>query len=247
MKKITIIFLSVTLVLFSCTKTPHSMFTVDDDKPEVGQEVFFSNDSRNGDRFEWDFGDGYVSSDANPSHIFTATGTFKVTLTAYSGGTSDVSSLTITVLVPTLLVVEVREWTESGNGPSVPNASVLLYPTLTDWDNQTNSVMEAFTNKDGVAVFSNLDPYVYYVDVWEQTHDNYQLASEDVGFIRTPEVLKNTITGFIAYVDIVNHTSGIAKDRNMVMKKAGRRAVDKNLMPELKGSWQDLLKMKVSK
>ena len=238
-------FLALPLILFSCVKTPVASFSTDTNEPIVGQPVAFNNNSQNGDKFEWDFGDGYISNESNPVHTFSTIGSFTVTLTATSkGGHSDMTSLTLNVVIPTLLEIEVREWTELGNGNVVPDASVILYPTLPDWDNQTNSVMEAFTDADGIAVFSNLDPFVYYVDVWEATHDNYQLASEDVGFILTPEVLAHKITSFIAYVDVVNHvnhTSGVSRNREMVVKKIGRKASDKNLIPGFSGSWQDLL------
>src|SRR5664279_5484355 len=248
MKRLTYLFLSLTLVLFSCHKTqnpPTASFSADITNPEVGQTVFFSNNSENGEKFDWDFGDGFVSTDINPSHVFIATGVYDVTLTVTSkNGSTDKSSLTINVLVPTLLQIEVDEY-YSGN--VVPNASIILYPTLPDWQNQTNRVMEAFTDADGIAIFSNLDPFVYYVDVWEATHDNYQLASEDVGFIRTPEVLTHSISTFVAYVDIVNHTSGVTKNRDMVIKKIGRKASDKNLIPGFSGSWQDLLNRRSAK
>lgn len=235
-------FLALPLILLSCEKTPVASFSTDTDEPIVGQPVAFNNNSHNGESFEWDFGDGYMSNDSNPVHTFSSTGSFEVTLTVTSKrGGSDMASLTLNVVIPTLLEIEVREWTESGNGNVVPDASVILYPTLPDWDNQTNSVMEAFTDADGIAIFSNLDPFVYYVDVWEATHDNYQLASEDVGFIRTPEVLAHKITSFIAYVDVVSHTSGVSRNREMVVKKIGRKASDKNLIPGFSGSWQDLL------
>lgn len=235
-------FLALPLILLSCEKTPVASFSTDTDEPIVGQPVAFNNNSHNGESFEWDFGDGYMSNDSNPVHTFSSTGSFEVTLTVTSKrGGSDMASLTLNVVIPTLLEIEVREWTESGNGNVVPDASVILYPTLPDWDNQTNSVMEAFTDADGIAIFSNLDPFVYYVDVWETTHDNYQLASEDVGFIRTPEVLAHKITSFIAYVDVVSHTSGVSRNREMVVKKIGRKASDKNLIPGFSGSWQDLL------
>ena len=242
MNRLTCLFLSLTLILFSCHKTPNppnASFSVDITNPEVGQTVFFNNNSQNGDKYEWDFGDGYGSTDINPTHVFTATGGYDVTLTVTSrNGASDKSSLTINVMVPTLLEIQVQEYY---SGDVVPNASIILYPTLPDWNAQTNSVMEAFTDADGIAVFSNLDPFVYYLDVWEATHDNYQLASEDVGFIRTPEVLAHKITTFVAYVDIVNHTSGVNKNRDMVIKKIGRKASDRNLIPGFSGSWQDLL------
>jgi PKD repeat protein len=225
------------------------MFSVDNTTPEVGQTVFFNNNSHYGDRFEWDFGDGFVSNERNPSHIFTATGGYEVTLTVTSGGSTDKSSLTINVLTPTLLVVEVRVWTPTGDGDVVPDASVLLYPTLPDWDAQTNSVNEAFTDEDGIAVYSNLDPFVYYLDIYEATHDNYQLRNEDIGFIRTPEVLANKITWFVAYVDVVNHTAGIRGDRNFIVKKLVRKSIDNKQVNPYPGniSWQDLYKRSIKK
>lgn len=249
MKRITYVFLSLTMILFSCHKSPVSMFSVNNTTPEVGQTVFFNNNSHNGDRFEWDFGDGTGSNDRNPDHIFTATGAYEVTLTVTNNGSTDKSSLTINVLVPTLLVVEVRVWTPTGDGAPVPDASVLLYPTLPDWDAQTNSVNEAFTGPDGISVFSNLDPFVYYVDVYEATHDNYQLRNEDVGFVRTPEVLANNITWFIAYVDVVNHTSGMRGDRNFVVKKLVRKSMDKVQINTYPGAanWQELYKRSIKK
>jgi hypothetical protein len=148
-------------------------------------------------------------------------------------------------MVPTLLEIEVREYYSDA---VVPNASIILYPTLSDWDAQTNSVAEALTDTDGIAVFSNLDPFVYYIDVWEKTHDNYTLRNEDVGFIRSPEVVANEITGFIAYVDIVNHDTGAKGTRQqMIVKKFGRIAGDKNQIPGFSGSWQELLKEKAVK
>lgn len=245
MKRLTCLFLSLTMVLFSCHKTPNASFTADVANPEVGQTVTFNNNSQNGDKFEWDFGDGSVSNERSPQHVFTATGGYDITLTVISkGGSSAKASLTINVMVPTLLEIEVDEY-YSGN--IVSNASIILYPTIADWDAQTNKVMEAFTDADGIAVFSGLGPYVYYVDVWEATHDNYALRSEDIGFVRTPEVLTHKITGFIAYVDIVNHASGVNRNREMVFRKTGRKASDKNLIPGFTGSWQDLLNRRSAK
>ena len=63
----------------------------------------------------------------------------------------------------------------------------------------------------GIAVFAGLEPFVHYVDVWEQNHDNYALRAEDVGFIRTPEIIPHQINRFTAYVDYVQHTKGAAK------------------------------------
>lgn len=42
--------------------------------------IIFSNNSANGNIFFWDFGDGTTSNDVNPSHVYTGSGTYQVTL-----------------------------------------------------------------------------------------------------------------------------------------------------------------------
>lgn len=246
MKRISYFFLSLSLILFSCQKNPVASFSVDTTTPEVGQSVFFTNESDNADSYDWDFGDGFGSNERNPVHYYTATGPYDVSLiVAGKGSRTDESGIKINVQVPTLLAVEVREYYSDN---VVPNTSVLLYPTLADWDNQTNSVMEAITDQDGVAVFSGLDPFIYYVDVFDNTHDNYQLRQEDIGFIRTPQVITHRITSFVAYVDVVSNAGTRKGTRdNLIMKGTGRKAADKNLIPGFQGSWQELLKRKVVK
>jgi PKD repeat protein len=241
MKRIIYLFLVFPLLLISCEKTPIASFSADTSDPVVGQPVAFNNNSHNGDKFEWDFGDGYISNEVNPVHTFTATGSFDVTMTAFSkGGLSDKAILTLNIAIPTLLEIEVREYYSED---VIPDASIILYPTLNDWNAQTHSVSEGFTDGDGVAVFSDLDQVVYYVDVWEATHDNYSLANEDAGFIKTPRILPHKINRFIAWVDIADHSKGAVKGtRDFVIRKLERKAVDKRQPSPYTGTenWQEL-------
>jgi len=227
MKRIIYLSIVLPLFIFSCqSKIPLAQFRTETVNQEVGHDVLFLNDSQHAVRFEWDFGDGFISNEANPSHIYNVTGTFKVTLTAYSkSGLDDKASLTLEVKVPTLLEIEVLEFYSES---PVADASVILYPTLTDWEEQTNKITEGFTNANGIVVFSNLDPYVQYVDVWQQNYDNYTLKNEDVGFIRTPEVIPHRITRFIAWVDTAYHGKGFGRGARQVnIKKLERKVADK--------------------
>ncbi len=247
MKKIVYLGIVAMIMLYSCESTPSAHFYTDVSDPEVGQTVIFYNDSHNARDFEWDFGDGYVSNDREPAHVFTASGPVTVTLTAISKtGLEDKATLDLNITVPTLLEIEVREYYQDY---AVPDASVYLYPTLSDWDAQTNLQTSGYTDQNGVVVFANLDPYVYYVDVWEATHDNYTLRNEDVGFIRTPEILPHQINYFIAWVDVADHGKGIARGdkRPFVIKKLERRAVDKSGSVTGAGTetWQELYKRSV--
>lgn len=222
MKRLFYLLFAIPVLLISCEDVPEASFNVDDITPEVGQEVFFTNQSFNSENFEWNFGDGTYSNEPNPVHIYTGTGTFQVELKAVSkSGLTDKAYQTITVLVPTLLEIEVLEWYDKY---PVVNASVLLYPTLGDWDSQTHSITEGFTDDEGIVVFSGLGKYVYYVDIWEEHHNNYAIRDYDVSYIRTPEVISNKITRFIAYVDYIPGTKGDGKrDRTVVIKRLERK------------------------
>ena len=234
MKKIFYLTLLLPVILFSCTKDPEAAFFIELDKPKVGQEIFFNNTSQNAETFEWDFGDGYISTDTHPVYKYSLTGTYDVTLTAFSKkGVADKAILTINVVEPSLLVVEVLEyWAEEPVG----GASVILYPTLADWDNQKNAILEGITDDDGIVVFSDLDPIVHYVDVWEKTHDNYLLKEEDVKFIMTQPIVPDKIQWFVAWVDIADHGKGTSGgERTIEIKKLERKVEGKTYPGTYKG------------
>jgi len=227
------------LILFSCESIPEANFFTDTVEPEVGQDVYFTNDSRNAVDYEWDFGDGYISNEENPVHTFTGTGVFDVVLTAYSkAGLEDKATITIEVFIPTLLEVEVLEWVDE---VAVSDVSVRLYPTLIDWEDETNMETEGYSDADGFVVFSHLGPWVYYVDAWATDYNNYTLKEDDVAWIRTDEVIPHKINRFTAWVDYVGGTKGTTKDQKaMVIKKLDRKLTDKGTPDVTTEEWQTL-------
>ena len=212
------------IMLSSCDTQPESYFFTDKIKAEIGEEVLFFNGSYNATDYEWDFGDGTWSDAYEPVHSFNASGIFTVVLSAYSrNGNVDRSYLDIEVLSPTMLEIEVLEWYQEY---PVANASVRLYPTLTDWDNETNRVVEGFTNSSGKVIFTNLQPRVYYVDVWQENHNNFAFRDEPayIQYIYTDPLLKNELNKFIAWVDYTG-TKGVAtRDRSQVLIIKSRSA-----------------------
>jgi len=217
MKRIFYLLIILPLFIISCESEPEAAFYVNDIEPEVGQEVLFTNSSANAQRYEWDFGDNTWTDEPNPVHVYTGTGTYQVTLTAFSkSGLESKAFATLDVMIPTLLEVEVLEYYDEY---PVENASVILYPTLADWDAETNEITEGFTDADGFVVFSHLDAFVFYLDIWEAHHNNYTLREDNVNFIRTPQIKLHSINRFIAYVDYVAGTKGDGvRDRKMVIK-----------------------------
>lgn len=220
MKRLFYLSLFFSIFLVSCELSPVASFYVDTFEPVVGQEVHFTNSSDNAESFEWDFGDNTFTDEPSPVHVYTGTGTYEVTLTAVSRtGIEDKAYATITVKIPTLLEVEVLEYYQEY---PVDDASILIFPTLADWEDGSISlsIAEAITNEDGIAVFTDLGPYVYYLDVWEANHNNYALKEEDINFIRTPQIRPNEINRFTAYVDYVGTKSADGKrDRSVVVRK----------------------------
>ncbi|HDN50444.1 MAG TPA: PKD domain-containing protein [Thermoplasmatales archaeon] len=64
---------------------PTALFKFDPTKPKIREEVTFTSLSADEDgtivNFTWDFGDGNISYEENPVHIFEKKGTYNVTLT----------------------------------------------------------------------------------------------------------------------------------------------------------------------
>ena len=210
------------IMLSSCELQPEAYFFSDKIRAEIGEEVVFFNGSTNATGYEWDFGDGTWSDAYEPIHSFNASGVFTVVLSAYSrNGLVDRSYLDIEVLSPTMLEVEVLEYYDQY---PVSGASVILYPTETDWDNETNAIVEGFTNASGKVVFTNLQPRTYYVDVWHSTHNNYTLRNEDVWFIKTDQLEKNQLNTFTAWVDYTGTKGAVGRDRKQLLIMKDRSA-----------------------
>jgi hypothetical protein len=212
------------ILLSACEVQPESSFFSNKVRAEIGEDIFFYNNSFNAVEYEWDFGDGTWSDAFEPVHSYSGSGIFTVILTAYSkSGNVDKSYVDIEVLSPTMLEIEVLEWYDEY---PVEGASVILYPTESDWDNETNAIVEGFTNSSGKVIFTNLGPYVYYVDVWHPTHNNYTLRYEDVGFIRTGQLLKNELNQFVAWVDYTGTKSSDVRDRSQLLPLKDRSPAD---------------------
>lgn len=222
MKKYFYILLILPIIISSCKVNPDAFFYTDKVEAYVGEEIYFTNDSYNAVEYEWNFGDGTFSNSTNVSHTYLATGTFNVELTAFSKrGNTDKANQTINIISPTILVIEVLEWEYEY---VVANANVRLYPTLGDWDAETNMVVEGNTSNRGLVTFTGLGSFVYYVDVWEEEHNNFDLRGyQNDDYIRIPQLIPNEVNTYIAWVDYVGTKGGDERDRSMVIRKIERK------------------------
>lgn len=87
--------------------------------PAVGETVSF-NDQSSGSptQWSWSFGDGRTSSAKNPSLVFSAPGTYQVTLVASNGGNSATVTkpVTVSALVPHRSLISVTTQTNGVGG-----------------------------------------------------------------------------------------------------------------------------------
>lgn len=107
----------------------------------VGQTVSFTNTSTTQNQnlgFVWNFGDGNTSTATNPTHAYSAAGTYNITLIATCGSSSNVQASTITILPPLPASVTPSSATIC-NGDSVTligsatfNSSLLVPMTFTN-------------------------------------------------------------------------------------------------------------------
>jgi PKD repeat protein len=119
------------------------------------------------DTYAWDFGGDGTSTEVNPSHEFTAAGTYTVTLTVEGPGGEDSTTLTITVneAVPT----QTPDPTATPT-PSPTDPPVLVLPTPLFDDNRLNlsgTTYAVYTPPQcGITVYGISGADTGYLVVW---------------------------------------------------------------------------------
>jgi PKD repeat protein len=87
------------LSLTACQKEPTAEFTASRINANIGEIINFINTSKDADSYEWNFGDGGISTEINPSHAYGTAGIFNVSLKVFSknGKKSDEAIISITI------------------------------------------------------------------------------------------------------------------------------------------------------
>ncbi|MCL4105590.1 UNVERIFIED_CONTAM: hypothetical protein GTU68_057465 [Idotea baltica] len=81
------------------TAAPNAVFAFGEAGPCTGEVQFTDQSTSTPQSWTWDFGDGNNSTLQNPSHIYTASGTYTVTLTVSNTLGADVSTQTVVVVL----------------------------------------------------------------------------------------------------------------------------------------------------
>lgn len=78
---------------------PKSCFSTAYNTYEVDETVNFTNCSQDAETYSWNFGDGSTSTEMSPSHKYSSTGNYSVSLTATGNGLTDTKTTTINVVM----------------------------------------------------------------------------------------------------------------------------------------------------
>lgn len=81
------------------TAAPNSAFAFGEAGPCTGEVQFSDQSTATPQSWTWDFGDGNSSTLQSPSHVYTASGTYTVTLTVSNTLGADVSTQTVVVVL----------------------------------------------------------------------------------------------------------------------------------------------------
>ncbi len=105
------------LVTITCTE-PTASFSASTGGGEVPVPVSFTDESLLATAWSWDFGDGAISTEQNPSHEYTTAGTFTVTLVAQNACGAD--TIVQADLISTTCTAPTAEFTSSATTGEVP-------------------------------------------------------------------------------------------------------------------------------
>ena len=107
MNKINLLLLFLIFCASSCIR-PLAKYTYDSKAVTAPTVVQFENVSENAESYEWNFGDGNISTDENPSYRYLLSGKYDVTLMAVKGKKKNKSTKTIVVKAPDKCLVQLE-------------------------------------------------------------------------------------------------------------------------------------------
>jgi len=177
----------------SCIKKPDALFSIEGDAEFWTYEnIRFYNNSTGAESFTWDFGNGKYANDNFPVFFYEQAGEYTITLTAYSKKEkyNDSYSENVKIIQPTDLTIKI--FRIKADTQIVIKAKVYLYKTYNDWINYTNRIDTLFSDENGLVFFRDLEPIVYYVDIFKQDEANGFWANWNSGY-KTDTLKKNTI------------------------------------------------------
>jgi len=179
---------------FSVSGTTHSM----------NDPVYFVNCSQGAVSYEWSFGDGFTSNQKSPTHTYTETGTYQVSMTATGYDSYETFTDAVTISGSTDLDILVMY---VGTEDPVSSCDVQLYGNETDWQNLENPVSDILTTgTTGLVYFEDLYPIEYYIDAYRFVSETSYYSNFYQGYA-TLALDENQINYYNIYVELLYNTT----------------------------------------
>ena len=215
-------YLTFVFILTSCggdddepTVIPTADFSQDRNIVEVGEVVTFTNNSEDGESFEWNFGDNGTANIENPTHIFSTLGTFTVTLTVTSSS-GDKKSSTSTVKVGKRIIAGAlfesinflnengETWDDDGTGPDV----LFGFLKATDQSLQLLTLGDDMT-EDNFPDAGGLFPEAFQIELTNEDW-NFILVDNDkpLDDINISEIMFNETLNPVTITSVKDYTTG---------------------------------------
>lgn len=213
----------ITLTVLSCQRLPQPDFTYAPmENPEAGDTIRFNNASVDATSYQWEFGDGSSSIQENPNYIYSRAGIYDVKLTAFNEAGEEAVTETLTINQPTVLGFLVYDST----GENVlSGAEVLIFDNEYDWEfNMDEPLRNGVTDNNGVVLFENVEPIVYYILVvklesngaWIFPGYTPQLTQNDVNLFNVPCLWVENDTKSTSTAEFLMKESGIHRALRLV-------------------------------
>ncbi len=198
----------VTVLVFSCTERreeyprPEACFLIDKDTAFVREPVYLNSCCNNTKEVIWEFGDGRSSVKKHPTHIYERPGDYQIRLKAVGFDGYDMATKVITVLGLTELDLLICY---KGSDDPVKDCKVYLYDNEEDWKKHSNPIGLQTTDKDGLVLFSHLDPQVYYVGAYRKIDENSYYSNDSLEH-KTDILQKNKTNQYTMYVETLSES-----------------------------------------
>jgi large repetitive protein len=139
----------------SVYQVPEAAFTINRFTACLGDTIRFTNQSSGATSYEWEFGDGNVSTLTNPTHIYSSPGNYRVLLRTFRANSPGIVC-TDTISLPLVIVPSIQGWFDVSD--SVSNCAPL---TVTFTNRNTPSVSTQWDFGDGNTATGDVVTHTY--------------------------------------------------------------------------------------